>query len=414
MLTRKRVLALCLLLAIVLSIFVMKASANDDVEDYEDDEEEEVEFAKPSKAEWTPPLAKTSSAGGLNWSNLNPMDFVYEGLALVGIAIYLGFHFYGRSINLNIARDWFQSTMPVWDANFSHIGDDKDFKLIRDGPQDFIFYASGRRHVQRVYGFIKLLPRFDILGFVKAYVNPASAAKSDKVVINFTLDSSLEGIVFAILPKATSAKIIKSRQDLSDFAVAKSHPRFPKEHYVMLTDAPEFVAAIMDDDRIVNTLWASLGLNEKGEGKLLKTPVIESIILTDQEKELPASLEDFQKSPKTLTATFLISKAPTAFDNQLMIDLISTLIDLIEYNAQIHFTAEGKSKLKKIRQGAEERIMKKLEEARKAELAKAKQEALRKKEQEVGKMSAEEQRKWEEKKHKQELKKRMKKGKVTL
>ncbi|KAJ3213737.1 Coiled-coil domain-containing protein 47 [Dinochytrium kinnereticum] len=398
----------------MLAAIATASSSDDDVEDVEDvDDDEPI----ATKSAWSPPLATPGSSQvrsqQLNWGAISIWDFQFEMVAVIGLAVYLALHYYGRSVNLGIAKKWLQATLPVWESNFSQVGDDKKYTMIRDGPNDFIFYASGRRHVQRVYGFIRLLPRFDLVGYLKNITVP-DVQQHDKVVINITLDKSLQGLVFAILPKRTSAKTIKSRYDLADFAIPKTYPRFPKEQYVLLTDAPDFAATLMEDERFVSTLWASVGLNEKGEGKLLRHPVIESIILTDQEKVLPKSIEGLKDMPKTLSATFLIPPNPTEFDTQLMIDLVSSLMDLIEYLAQYPFTTDAKSKLKKIRTAAEDKIMKKLEEARKEELAKMKQEALKKKEQEVSKMSPEEQRKWEEKKQKLEMKKRMKKGKVTM
>ncbi|KAJ3112104.1 hypothetical protein HDU96_004939 [Phlyctochytrium bullatum] len=390
-------------------------SSSSDVEDYEEDEDER---AAPKK-EWTPPLATQNTDGSgsrqqLNWKNIDPWDFQYEALAVVGLIVYLALHYYGRSINLAVAKGWLQATLPVWDANFAHVGDEKKYTLIRDGPADFLFYASGRLHIQKVVGYIKLLPRFDIVSYLANAVTPDTAPEYDRVVLEMTLDPALQGLVFALLPKRTSNKIVKKRFDLQDFTNPRSHAKFPKDHYVLLTDCPEFANVLFEDESFLNTLWASVGLNVKGEGKQLRFPAIESIILSDQHKVLPNTIEELYTAPKMLTATFVIPQKATEFDVQLMMQLVRTLMDIVDYNAQMHFSAETRSKLKKIRQGAEEKVSKKLEEAKKAELAKQKQEALRKKEQEISKMSPEEQRKWEEKKQKAEMKKRMKRSKIIM
>ena len=106
-------------------------------------------------------------------------------------------------------------------------------------------------------------------------------------MIEATLSKDVPGLVFAILPKSKSSSIVKTRYDLSDFAIAKSFARFPKDHYVLMTDCAEFASAVMTDDSFVEALWASVGLSVDGEGDILPQPLIQSIIITDQPKKMP-------------------------------------------------------------------------------------------------------------------------------
>ncbi|KAI8844856.1 hypothetical protein BC829DRAFT_399917 [Chytridium lagenaria] len=248
---------LMLLLLLAIALLATRVLAESDIDDVEDVED-----------------AEDATPGSYNWQNLDPMDFKFEALGLAGLLVYLALHYYGRSVNLGIAKKWLQATLPVWESNFAQVGDG-----------NFVFYATGRRYVQKVYGYIKLQPRFDLVGYLQNITVPDSS-KTDKVQIIMTLDPALEGLVFSVLSKRASARIIKGRYDLTDFAIGKTYPKLPKE-YVVMTDAPEFAAALADDERFISTLWASLGLNEKGEGKAFRLPVIESIIVTDQGKDLP-------------------------------------------------------------------------------------------------------------------------------
>ncbi|KAJ3187584.1 hypothetical protein HK101_009350 [Irineochytrium annulatum] len=392
-------------------LFVVVAAAQFDIDDEDDvDAVEDVPFSPPQAIKL--PVQSSSSSPMLDLSGIDLWDFRYEFLGILGIVGYIILHYYGRAANLKVAKDWLSATMPVFEANFAHLGDEKNFSLIRDGPNDFIFYASGRVHVEKVYGFIKLIPRMDLVNMAMGYAKMSpTAVASDRVEIKFTLSPELEGMVFAILRKKNAARITKSRYDLQDFTLPVKGPsRLPLKEYSIVTDSPEYAAALSEDDNIVKALWASLGLQPDGSGKILKTPIIESIILTDQEAELPKSIEDLKALPKTLQATFNIP-AMGRSEGELMMNLVQMLMDFIDYSAQISLSAEQRTKLRKIRQGAEEKILKREEDKRKEELAKLKFQMEKDRE---NKMSPEELRKYEEKKRQAELKKKAKRGKISF
>jgi hypothetical protein len=100
----------------------------------------------------------------------------------------------------------------------------------------------------------------------------------------------LEGIVFAILAKPLASKLIKGRYDLEDFAVTRNHPRFPKDKYTLLSDNADVATELLADEEVLAALWASTGRAEKDVGADgFSVPLIESIVITDQLKELPAT-----------------------------------------------------------------------------------------------------------------------------
>ncbi|KAJ3332279.1 Coiled-coil domain-containing protein 47 [Blyttiomyces sp. JEL0837] len=409
-----RWILLVLLAMLCLTVCVQRVAADSD--DIVDEEPDVEDLEEPV---WTPPVRSESASKSklnknrpleiIDLNNLQITDFVLEICMLSGLIAYIGFHFYGRKLNQDVATQWMQSSMHIWEAQFAHVGDEKKYTLVRDGARDFIFYASGREFVDKVYGYIKLMSRWDLFTALAEYAIP-NAQKTDIVEIEITLNSTIEGCVFAILNKNLAPNLIKARYDLQDFANARTHPRLPKNQYVMVTDAPEFAAVVMEDEDIVTALWASTGLSEKGEGEAFDVPLIESIILTDQVAELPNSIEEMRNFPKVLRATFLIPpKEPT--HAAALVKLLMNIVDLAGY---ANFSAECKTKLRKIRVACEERILKKQEEARKEELAKLKLEAKKKEEEKVGKLSAAEQRKYEEKVKKQEMKKKMKKMTKSL
>ena len=76
-------------------------------------------------------------------------------------------------------------TLPSWEPQFAHIGSNEGHKLIRDGPRDYIFYASGRLYVQHVYAFIRLVARHDLVQWGLDYIQKRNLY--DKVVHPITI-----------------------------------------------------------------------------------------------------------------------------------------------------------------------------------------------------------------------------------
>ncbi|KAJ1548318.1 hypothetical protein HK405_003693, partial [Cladochytrium tenue] len=385
---------------------------DEDDNEYDDDDEDDATTT------WTPlqPTAAAASQPNLprisaSLSDFSLTDFQVDILFVVLIVAYLAIHYFCRRLNEGVAKSWLQSTIATWSAQFAHFGDENKYTLVRDGPDDFIFYASGRRFVEKAFGFIRLSSRYDPVALITNYVYGSTSY--DRVDMEFTLDSKLEGLVFAILDKKKATNLRKGRYDLTDFAATKTHPRLPKDHYVLATDCIEFANAVMQDDDFVGALWASVGLKEGDTGKGLKDPLFESIIVTDQKlKVLPDSVDELKTVCRKVEVTVLIPDKKQEDIPKVQIEGVMNLIDTLgEFSA----SGEAKATLKKIRLGCEEKVIKKGEEKRKEELAKLKQEAQKKKEDDISKLSAAEQRKYHEKKQKEEAKKRMKKqGKVSV
>ncbi|KAI9340699.1 hypothetical protein DFJ73DRAFT_797812 [Zopfochytrium polystomum] len=242
--------------------------------DYDDDDDVEEADKKP----WTPPPsapATSNTMRSLTLADITFQEFRYDLLAVSVILVYLAVHLYSRRSNLNVATSWLQRVMPVLNANFAHVGDEKKFNLIRDGPQDYIFFATGRRFVQTMYGYIKLfLPPSTPAALAISYTN--STPTYDRVVVDMQLDPKLDGLVFAIMDKKKASKITKGRYDLTDFSIpTKANRRLPR-HYVLTTDCPEFATAVLEDDEFVAALWESVGLAEGDEARGFKEPLFES------------------------------------------------------------------------------------------------------------------------------------------
>ncbi|KAI8918008.1 hypothetical protein BC831DRAFT_516334 [Entophlyctis helioformis] len=342
----------------------------------------------------------------LDLNTLKLIDLWFEALMVLAMAAYFVLFTFGKRTNRELARHWMRMTLPVWEANFAHVGSNEGHKLIRDGPRDYIFYASGRNYVKHVYGFVRLVSRQDPIQWLIDYAQKKDLY--DKVTLKVTFDDKVaDPFVLSILPFRTNNKIVKSRWDLNNFTKPRDLPGMPKDEYQLATDAPEFSNALWKNEKIRAMLFKSLGLSATGEGTPAKYPMIDEIIFSDLPKTKPETMEALQV-PRTLTVVFRLPNVvkPTDEDVRTITELTEFVMELIDLVGEHgSFSNEGKAKVNKLRLGAVDTINKAQEEARKEELAKKKAAEKKARDEQVAKLSPEEQRKYEEKEKKRELKK---------
>ncbi|TPX70244.1 hypothetical protein SpCBS45565_g01872 [Spizellomyces sp. 'palustris'] len=412
------------LLLLCLAIISVRAEAEDE---FEDDDDVVEPRPTPGTRRYQTVLGnespKADGKRSIQWSQLNVWDFQTEALILGGLVLYVISYYYGRRKNNQIARNWMRITLPIWERNFAQVGDEGGHKLIRDGPRDYIFYATGRAHVKHVSGSLHLAGRYDILQWIVDYLQPQQAY--DKMTFTVTLnEKESDPTVFAILQKNLANSVIKERWDLSEFSkrrdVGIRQPPAPKE-YTIMADTGEFVTNLWDEERIREKLWGSLGVDQNGKGEPLEPPMLEQIILTDLPKTKPTKVEELREAPKTLT--FVLRLPNLANLNAKHRDAITSvtelLIDMVDYIGQFgSVTAEAKAKLVKLRQAAEQVILRSQEDERKVTLAQKKMQEKKERDEQAAKLSPEGQRKYEERERKKQAKKaqskRMKKGKVIM
>jgi hypothetical protein len=215
----------------------------------------------------------------LNWKTVTINDFAFEIMVIALLVLYLVVYYKGKSQNEQIARKWVQANSSSFEKEFAEIGS-KGKKLIYDGPKDYIFYATGREHVQFLYGFLTLKPRHDLIGQLFEYLfGPVSY---DKVTMEVTMNpSETDSIVFGILPKSSASKMTKERWDLDQFAKSRDVAGFPKSDYVLLTENHEVTGPLVQLESFKKALWNSLGLDQNGKGTQFSHPILEQVVYSD-------------------------------------------------------------------------------------------------------------------------------------
>ncbi|TPX39334.1 hypothetical protein SeMB42_g06004 [Synchytrium endobioticum] len=357
------------------------------------------------------------------WQRINPHDFIAEAFLLAGLCAMYYLYRRGKHISNEIAKNWYRCTASVWEKNFAQIGDAKNHKLIRDGPKDFIFYATGRVNVEMVYAFIETSPRHDLVKTICHYF-PSQLLEQlgwkwthDKILKAYLHDTASDDFVLAILPKK-AAGVMKMRYDLKTFAKELREPsirNFPFRHYVLASDCPEFAALLCQDAHVQKVLYAAAGLDEEGAG-VPKLSYLESIIISDQPKRFPEKMDDVDNTSKTITCTFrlpdgLQDKKQVTKSQPLMVQLTELFIDLIDYVGQHgKFSGDVSARLNKIRAAAAVEIEKKKSKDVAEQLEKKKMEERKKKLEAAERAGPEALRRFEDKERKEQQRKQMKKA----
>ncbi|KAJ3038887.1 Coiled-coil domain-containing protein 47 [Rhizophlyctis rosea] len=346
--------------------------------------------------------------GPVRWDALSWEDFKIEISIVGGILLYVLLAVTARNRSKQIALKWYNYTAAIWEKNFALLGNN-GATLSRDGPRDYIFYASGRAHINDLYAFIHTKGQLDPIQLANDYVISNDSFNRVTYYARLRKNES-DPITFAILPVEKVANFIKDRWDLTEFTKKQTLPGFPHEHYTVLSDAPEFTTMIWEDPAVKQAIFASIGLNEKGEGTPFNTPLIDSIVMSDLPYVKPEKMEDLD-NPKLLKFEYRLPSISSPNARDIISGQAQLVIDLIDYVGQLgRLSFEGRERAKKRRAYAEEIVMKTKEKERKQELADKKYKEKKERAEAIMKLSPEEQRKAEEKERKKAAKEAAKKG----
>ncbi|KAG2222576.1 hypothetical protein INT45_008695, partial [Circinella minor] len=331
---------------------------------------------------------KPKVAGQMQFTKpLTIEDFKLEGILGSLLILFVVLWYSGSSANSAKAKHWIDSHIGYLEQQFALLGNRAEKKtLVKDGPNDYQLYVSGRRHVQFGHWWINLKPRSDILGWAFSLITSFvgfGEKPADKLNINMTLDKELnKGFVFAILPKDTAQATRDGRYDLKQFTRLADSRQLPST-FTVYTEVQKL------SDQILSSKVSELIKN---------SPDFKSLIITSQPEFEPEKYKGDQELTFHLTADLS--------DRTEMVELACILPDIIN---EINFTSDIKSKLKKNREELEKKAAKALAEERAEEIALKKAEAKKAEAEKVKALSPAEQRKWEEKERARELKKSQKK-----
>ncbi|ORX93092.1 DUF1682-domain-containing protein [Basidiobolus meristosporus CBS 931.73] len=311
-------------------------------------------------------------------------DFYVEFIFITGIAGYFLQYFRGKTTNEQLAKKWLDTYLPIFRENFAHLGNEKGHFLMKDGPADYMFYATGRAHCRYVMGTMKLLPRHDVIGMMFNLYTQSVDLITMVIQMN---EGEYDDFFFSILPKKKAHILRKDRYDINTFGRQVNQTKLPNS-FCIFTEHSEVTDLIVCDE-VVKVL-------EECE------EFVEEICFSDQPSTQPTSVEE--KSPKTISISFRLPPAAELHKVSQLHELAMYLVDYISDRAK--FSRECKNKLKKTREEAMKVILKSTAQEREEALQQRKAEERRKKQAEASKLSPEAQRKLEEKQKKKESRKK--------
>jgi hypothetical protein len=258
---------------------------------------------------------------------------------------------------------------------------------MRNGPDDFIFYASGRVGCKLMYGHIFLFPRHDIIKFFYNFYAPVE----DHVSISIPLPDGLDSFIFSVLPRKLANQLRRERHDINIFTKQTN-----------VKGLPQGIVALTEHSDITNQVLTNniTNLISKVKDELLE------VTISDQPTTKPTTVP--QSTSKILTFKYKLTSNGQKIEtlHKLLTDLIDTLDQMPKLRTDV------KNKLKKIREDAYKELSKEENQLQREEVENRVAERRRKELEGVMKMSPEAQRKFEEKEQRKKDKKN--KGKVMI
>ncbi|KFK26627.1 hypothetical protein AALP_AA8G273300 [Arabis alpina] len=315
---------------------------------------------------------------------------------LIALAIN---HFLGKRHNESLALAWaakFASKDTIFQKNFSFlgVGDGEDSPLLlKEAPNVFKFYASGRRYCHGLLATMELKSRHDLISRLFNLVLPCKDDITFEVYMN---EETMDHVVFAMARKKAAKTMHKEFKDLHRFAGIVSPPagrKWVSEELAVISESKE-VAGDLITDTLLDQVFGDKAMDKYGKNFI-------SMHISDQHPG---------KHRKMLLFKFSLPDAKHMDDIVRLVTLIPYYIDLV---GRYRLSSQARNKSESGRQKAAEEAYKELQNARQEALQKKKVERKKMMEEAEAKMSAEVLRKKETKERARQVKKALPKVKMS-
>ncbi|KAK0537884.1 hypothetical protein OC842_001484 [Tilletia horrida] len=187
-----------------------------------------------------------------------PELFKLEALSFVICVVYVAVYFAGRSANKGLARRWIKAASPYIVNEFSHIGAPQSAgassdRLIWNGSDEALLYASGRRGLRALEVLFEFFPRHDIIQalFWPAWdlgVGSTTPSKRDVITMRFVLPPSPNPLgVFALVNKSDLRLTRSGRYDLgfTQLRMNAIEQRGLDTNWVLMNEAADMTDSIL-------------------------------------------------------------------------------------------------------------------------------------------------------------------------
>ena len=109
-------------------------------------------------------------------------SFIFELVVFAVLVFDITYYFVGSTKNKQIARKWIEIHRDIIEPEFAKCGDNEGHLLLKDGPKDYVFYASGRSDLEYCQIILSLAPRHDLVLHLLHYLSTSINDKMVKVV----------------------------------------------------------------------------------------------------------------------------------------------------------------------------------------------------------------------------------------
>ncbi|EGV65162.1 hypothetical protein PSN45_005227 [Yamadazyma tenuis] len=336
------------------------------------------------------------------WDRIKNNDWRLE---LITISFTLGFVVLfkiGDLYNKSLVTKFLEGTKETLEANFFQVGVSKEDLYIKDSPENYSSYATGRENIAKVNFDFKLRPRNNIfvwiLEGIMSYFTEYVQKPIDKVDIVIQPSIPYDNFISAIVSKLGMNDFRKFNYFLSLTRTVDS-TKIP-ESFVFMSEGSEF------HDKLLTPALADALTIEAAS-------YIRYIAFTDQATEKPDSPEGYAPYRRIVISMSLPSKKAQIAQISKTLDAIFSIIDGIAEKS-ITFKSESLKKVAKTRETELNKILKALEQERLEIEAEEKAKLKREEREKIRNLSPEEQAKLEKKESEKKQKKLQKKQRVRM
>lgn len=338
------------------------------------------------------------------WERIQRSSWQLEYITIGFIVAFVVLFKIGDRYNEHITLKYLKGISGVLKENFFQVGVDNQALVVRDSPENYSSYASGRKNIAKVNVTVRLQPRHNlfvwILEIVMSFFSETVVKPEDKVQIAITPanDAQYDNFISAIVSKMGMNEHRKHNYYLSLTKTLDSE-NLP-ESFVFMSEVNEIQE---------KTLTAEL----REALTLQAASYIKYIAFTDQGSERPESLQDLIPRRRIVVSTDLVTGKEQLEQLSKVLGALFQVVDRLA-EKEIVFKPESLRKVVKTREVEVAKVEKIKEAIREEQLAAEKAKERKQEKDRLRNMSREEQIKAEKKAQEKKQRKLMRKNKVRM
>lgn len=176
-------------------------------------------------------------------------DWTIEGIAAAVIIAYMGWWYIGRAQNAaivtNFVRTFEQYLRSEYSETHSAADDKASSPLQHISDAEVHWWLTGRRNTKGLLMRLALVPRQDASTAVMSAAGQAAVA--DLLTLEFPLQGTGDGFVFALVPRTDRKELLEANADIKTFATraAGAEAWGLKDSWDCVTEARDIADAIL-------------------------------------------------------------------------------------------------------------------------------------------------------------------------